>query len=224
MLSERSGVLGIAYGTRAYHVSVKECSEKYANGKDMTLINCQKVSVKSSLDYMAEETIKDINAKKNKPSSESFFEGLFQGIKDGASELAARAGFPIIVNQVARKILLGEEMMTEQGVLGWGANIADAQGTMDPGIRTIMRTPCPFRLLYPEFCHDTETFIALSKLYANYLLMDRGVVDVIKEFTATLSKTKNIQVSLKGSRAGLTQDVSPIEVTVQGTYALEASP
>ena len=221
ILSEYFGFLGLACEAHTCHASVREVSTQHANGEELFKINCRRVDLKRTLDLIAEEKVRHLDSEWDMPSRNL---GSYDGMMGFAAALPVRPGFVTLVNQVAWRILLGRNMPFEYGQKGRISDFTDAKGTEDPSVRRLMDAPCPFRLLYPILGHNREDFINLSRLFAGYLLMNHGVVHLVNEFTIEAGSAEQINISLKGMRAGLTRDDLPIHVFVQGTYLLEPSP
>ena len=144
----------------------------------------------------------------------------YDGMMGFAQAPPVRLGFVTLVNHTAWRILLGRNMPYEYGEKGRVTGFTDAGGNGKPDVVKLMETPCPFRLLYPLLGHDRDLFLALSRLFACYLLMDRGVVDDVREFSLQMERDGNLLVSFRGIRAGVTKDDLPILVIVRETCRL----
>lgn len=219
ILSGYFAAFGLACEEMACHASLMESGLLQVNGRELLRIRCRRVGMKRALNVIAEKKVEQFDEEWDKPFRTL---GTHDGMMGFASALSVRPGFVTLVNQIAWRILFGRDMPFEYGQKGRVSRFNDADGTADPNIQKLLETPCPFKLLYPTLGHNPDQFAALSKLYAKYLLMDRGVVDFTNEFTIEAGPDDRLRVSFKGSRAGISANDLPIHVFVQGTCQLEA--
>ncbi|NVN92040.1 MAG: hypothetical protein HXX11_15770 [Desulfuromonadales bacterium] len=218
ILSEYRGFVGLACESHTCHASIREIIFQQAHDEELVKIHCRRIELKSTLALIAEEKVEQWEQEWDKPSRAL---GTYDGMMGFAQSLPVRPGFVILVNQVAWRILLGRDMPYEYGQKGRVSMFSNANGTADPKIRALLDTPCPFRLLYPVLGHQMDEFLELSRLFAGYLLMDHGVVDYVRTFSAEADPDGQLRVSFKGSRAGVMRDDLPIQVVIQDAFLLD---
>jgi len=215
ILSGNFRAFGLACEALVCHAAVKTHATRRENGEERLRIDCRRVALMRTLDLVAEEKAEQMDNEWDKPSRDL---GRYDGMMGFAAALPARPGFVTLVNQVAWRTLLGRDMPVEYGHKGRVSILPGDSTAADPNIRKLLGTPCPFRLLLPVLGHSPNDYLALSRLFASYLLIDRGVVDVIREFDIEYGPDEQVRISFLGRRAGVTKDDLPIQVMVRGTF------
>lgn len=217
ILAEYRGFVGVACEQCVCHASIREVNSQQVNGEEMLTVRCRRVKLKSTLALIAEEKVEQWEQEWDKPARAL---GTYDGMMGFAQALPIRPGFVTLVNQVAWRILLGRDMPCEYGQKGRTSIFKSANGTADAHVQALLDTPCPFCLAYPVLGQDRHAFLELSRLFAAYLLMDRGVVEFVREFSVVADDEGQLHVSFKGSRAGVMRDDLPIQVIIQDTILL----
>jgi hypothetical protein len=221
ILAEYRGLVGVACEELTCHASIRDVERGRSGESELVTLRCRRLKLASTLELIAEEKMRQWELEWDKPLKEL---ARYDGMMGFAEAPPVRPGFVTLVNHAAWRILLGRNMPYEYGEKGRVTGFTDAGGNARPDVVKLMETPCPFRLLYPLLGHDRETFLALSRLFAGYLLMDRGVVDDVREFSLQPDGEGNLLVSFRGIRGGVTRDDLPILVIVRESCPLESAP
>lgn len=214
ILAEYRGLVGLACENLTCHASIRDVERSRSGEGELVTLRCRRLALTSPLELIAEEKMQQWELEWDKPLREV---GRYDGMMGFAEAPPVRPGFVTLVNHAAWRILLGRNMPYEYGEKGRVTGFTDAGGEAKPDIVKLMETPCPFRLLYPLVGHDREMFLTLSRLFACYLLMDRGVVDDVREFLLEGDLDGNLLVSFRGIRGGVSRDDLPILVIVRET-------
>jgi hypothetical protein len=218
ILAEYRGLVGLACDNLTCHASIRDVERNRSGEEELVTLRCRRLTFTSTLELIAEEKMRQWELEWDKP-----LRGLarYDGMMGFAEAPPVRPGFVTLVNHTAWRILLGRNMPYEYGDKGRVTGFTDAGGNAKPDVVKLMETPCPFRLLYPVLGQEPELFLSLSRLFAGYLLMDRGVVDDVREFSLEWDDNGNLLISFRGVRGGVTRDDLPILVIVRETCRLE---
>lgn len=217
VLAEYRGLVGVACDGLCCHASIREVERSRSGEGELVTLRCRRLKLQPTLDLIAGEKMRQWELEWDKPFREL---ARYDGMMGFAGAPPVRPGFVTLVNHAAWRILLGRNMPYEYGEKGRVSGFTDAVGNARPDVVKLMETLCPFRLLQPLLGHDQELFLAVSRLFATYLLMDRGVVDDIREFSVETGQDGNLLVSFRGIRRGVTQDDLPILVILRETCLL----
>lgn len=220
ILAEYRALVGLACVSLTCHASIREVERREAQGGELVILRCRRLTLTSTLDLVADEKVRQWELEWDRPLREL---ARYDGMMGFAEAPPVRPGFVTLVNHTAWRILLGRNMPYEYGDKGRVTGFTDAGGNAKPDVVKLMETPCPFHLLYPLLGHDRDLFLALSRLFAGYLLMDRGVVDDVREFSLQDGPNGNLLVFFRGIRGGVTREDLPILVIVRETCLLEPS-
>ena len=217
ILAEYRGLVGLACDDLCCHASIRDVERNRTAEGELVTLRCRRLALQPTLELIAEEKMRQWELEWDRPLKEL---ATYDGMMGFAQVPPVRLGFVTLVNHTAWRILLGRNMPYEYGEKGRVTGFTDAGGNAKPDVVKLMETPCPFRLLYPLLGHDRDLFLVLSRLFAGYLLMDRGVVDDVREFSLQMERDGNLLVSFRGIRAGVTKDDLPILVIVRETCRL----
>lgn len=217
ILAEYRGLVGFACDDLTCHASIRGVERREAFAQELVMLNCRRVELKSTLDLVAEEKVEQCEGEWDKPLREL---ARYDGMMGFAEALPVRPGFVTLVNHTAWRILLGRNMPHEYGAKGRVTDFSRADGSANPAMVKLMETLCPFQLLYPLLGQRQEEFLVLARLFARYLLLDRGVVSDIRELNLTPGEAGELHVSFSGARAGVTESDLPILVMVRETCRL----
>lgn len=218
ILAEYRGLVGVACDSLTCHASIREVQRRRDGGGELVTLRCRRLKLSSTLDLIAGERMRQWELEWDRPLREL---ARYDGMMGFAESPPVRPGFVTLVNHTAWRILLGRNMPYEYGDKGRVSGFTDAGGNARPDLVRLMESPCPFRLLHPLLGQDRDRFLELSRLFAGYLLMDRGVVDDVREFTLGVEPDGNLRVSFRGIRAGVSRDDLPILVIVRETCRLD---
>ncbi len=218
ILAEYRGVVGLSCRELCCHASIREVERSRTVEGELVTLRCRRLELPSTLGLIAEEKMRQWELEWDRPLKEL---ARYDGMMGFAQAPPVRPGFVTLVNHSAWRILLGRNMPYEYGHKGRVTGFTDAGGNARPEVVRLMETPCPFRLLYPLLGRDWDLFLAVSRLFVHYLLMDRGVVDEVRELGLEPDREGNLLVSFRGIRAGVSKDDLPILVVVRETCLLE---
>lgn len=220
ILAEYRGLVGLACENLTCHASIREVERSRSGEQELVTLRCRRLRLASTLELIAGERVRQWELEWDRPLKEL---ARYDGMMGFAEAPQIRPGFVTLVNHTAWRILLGRNMPYEYSEKGRVSGFTDAGGSAKPDLVKLMETPCPLLLLYPLLGHDRGLFLALARLFAGYLLMDRGVVDTVHEFSLETDQEGNLLVSFKGIRGGVTPDDLPILVMVRETCLLESA-